>query len=101
MVFWPFFGPKINSFRTDLKTTRPEPNRTARSPRENRQFYYKITKIRTRPPTRRTFLENAKVSISPALVGVVILNFVDAGFYSKMTDAHFSVPFITYFTTRK
>ena len=35
------------------------------------------------------------------LMGGCLINFVDADFYFKMTDVHFSVLFITYFTTRK
>ena len=35
------------------------------------------------------------------LKGGCLVNFVDADFYFKMTDAHFIVLFIIYFTTRK
>ena len=77
MVFWPFFGPKINSFLSDLKNdpSRTESNRAeppACTQQENRQFY-RIIKIRTRPDPTNVLREERK--------GPIISRFSGGGYY--------------------
>ena len=81
MVFWPFFGTKINSFPSDLNMTRPDPTRPDPTrpeptrpdppdfPPKNRSFIIGLSSDTTRPDPLDFSLKNRqfhyKIAIRP------------------------------------